>query len=83
LTAAVARRLGAFKFAVLAIRRETPVRALSERLGWKAGDLFMALRVAVTMRRVSTPLFETMEVLGREECLARLDAAMARLPGRT
>jgi glutamyl-tRNA synthetase len=61
---------------------EGPVRALAERLGWKAPDLFMALRVAVTMRRVSTPLFETMAVLGREECLARLDEALARLaPG--
>jgi len=29
-------------------------------------------------RRVSTPLFDTMEILGRDECLARLDAAIAK-----
>ncbi len=54
---------------------EAAGRALADALGWKAGDLFTPLRVAVTCRRVSTPLFETMEVLGREECLARLDEA--------
>jgi glutamyl-tRNA synthetase len=51
-------------------------RKLAEELGWKPGDLFTPLRVAVTGRRVSTPLFETMEVLGREESLARLDEAI-------
>jgi hypothetical protein len=30
------------------------------------------------MRRVSTPLFETMEVLGREGCLARMDEAIEK-----
>jgi len=38
----------------------------------------MPLRVAVTCRKVSTPLFETMEILGREECLARIDRAIGR-----
>jgi glutamyl-tRNA synthetase len=52
---------------------EELARALAEELGWKPGDLFMTLRVAVTCRKVSTPLFETMEVLGRDECLARID----------
>jgi len=54
-------------------------RKLAESLGWKPGDLFTPLRVAVTMRRVSTPLFETMEILGREECLARLNEAIAKI----
>jgi glutamyl-tRNA synthetase len=51
-------------------------RKLAEELGWKPGDLFTPLRVAITCRRVSTPLFETMEILGKDECLARIDGAV-------
>ena len=50
------------------------LRGLAERLGWKVGDLFTPIRVAVTGSKVSPPLFETIEVLGRAESLARLDA---------
>jgi len=57
---------------------EEAARGLVEAVGWKAADLFMTLRVAATCRRVSTPLFETMEILGRPECLARLDDALAK-----
>ena len=39
----------------------------------------MLLRIAVTGRKVSPPLFESMEVLGRERCLRRLDEAQERL----
>jgi glutamyl-tRNA synthetase len=39
----------------------------------------MTLRVAVTGSKVSPPLFEVMEVLGKEETLARVDAALSRL----
>jgi len=58
---------------------ETAVQGLLETLGWKTGDLFMTLRVAITCRRVSTPLLETMEILGRPECLARLDDALSKV----
>jgi len=54
---------------------EEAMRALAEERGWKRGGLYMVLRVAVTCRRVSTPLFETMAVLGRRECIERLGAA--------
>jgi len=57
---------------------EAILRTMAETMGWKAGELFTPLRVAVTCRQVSTPLFETMEILGREECLARLGAAVAK-----
>ncbi|MHC4789013.1 MAG: glutamate--tRNA ligase [Planctomycetota bacterium] len=57
---------------------EAAMRALAEERGWKRGALYMLLRVAATCRRVSTPLFETMEILGKAECLARLDEAGAR-----
>jgi len=55
---------------------EARLRDLADDLAWKAGELFAPLRVAVTCRKVSTPLFETMEILGREECVRRLDAAI-------
>jgi glutamyl-tRNA synthetase len=58
---------------------EPALRGLSEELGVKAGDLFMLLRIACTGKAVSPPLFESMEVLGREPCLQRIDEALARL----
>lgn len=58
-------------------RLEQAMRDLGERRGWKRGALYMVLRVAVTCRRVSTPLFETMQVLGKRECMARMEAAAA------
>ena len=58
---------------------EAAMRSLAEELGVKAGDLFMLLRVAVTGRPVSPPLFESMELLGRERCLRRLGEAVELL----
>ena len=58
---------------------ETPLRALVEEMGLKPIQLFTAIRVAVTGRTVSPPLFETMEVLGRSTTLARLEKAIALL----
>jgi glutamyl-tRNA synthetase len=60
---------------------EEPMRALAAELGLKPGQLFMSVRVAVTGRTVSPPLFETMEVLGRERTLARIRQALAKLAG--
>ncbi|HEX6886871.1 MAG TPA: glutamate--tRNA ligase [Candidatus Nanopelagicales bacterium] len=50
--------------------------ALIEGLGLKPKVAFGSLRVAVTGRRVSPPLFESIELLGREPTLARIDAAL-------
>ena len=58
---------------------ESAVRPLADGLGLKAGPFFSVLRVAVTGRTASPPLFETMEVLGRDRCMARLKAALDRL----
>jgi glutamyl-tRNA synthetase len=58
---------------------EPPVRALVEARGWKAGDLFMAIRVAVTGRTAAPPLFDTLVALGYERTLERLDTAIALL----
>lgn len=58
---------------------EQSLRALAGELAVKAGDLFSLVRVAVTGRRVTPPLFESMEIVGRERCLARLRAAVEAL----
>ncbi len=58
---------------------EAAFRALAQQQGVKTGQLFMLLRIACTFSTVSPPLFETMEVLGRERVLTRLDAAERRL----
>jgi glutamyl-tRNA synthetase len=58
---------------------EPPLRALAEQRGWKAGDLFMAIRVAVTGRRETPPLFDTLVALGPERTLERLDRAAETL----
>ena len=55
---------------------EGAVRPLAEEIGLKTGQLFGALRVAVTGRSAAPPLFQTMEVLGKERCLRRLEAAL-------
>ena len=49
------------------------------RAGMKAGDFFSPLRVAVTGRTVSPPLFASLELLGRERSLARVELALAKL----
>ena len=48
-------------------------------LGIKPRLAFGPLRVAVTGRRVSPPLFESMEILGADSTLARLRSLRARL----
>jgi glutamyl-tRNA synthetase len=58
---------------------EPPMRALAENRGWKAGDLFMAIRVAVTGRTATPPLFDSLVALGRDRVLTRLDGAIAAL----
>jgi glutamyl-tRNA synthetase len=62
---------------------EPPLRALVEARGWKAGDLFMAIRVATTGRTATPPLFDTLVALGRDRTLARLDAAIDELGSAT
>ena len=56
-------------------------RALADRHGWKPKELFMVLRVAVTRRAVSPPLFQSMQVIGREIVRRRVRQAVAFLKG--
>ena len=58
---------------------EPPMRALVDALGLNAGQVFGILRVAVTGQKVSPPLFESMELIGREKVLARLEQALLTL----
>ncbi len=57
-------------------RIEQDFRALADEMGLKAGDLFSLVRVAVTGRRVTPPLFESMEIVGQERCVVRLRVAV-------
>ncbi len=58
---------------------EALLRPLAVELGLKTGQLFGTLRVAVTGRTAAPPLFQTMVVLGKEQCLRRIGAALDKL----
>jgi glutamyl-tRNA synthetase len=53
--------------------------AMGEGLDMKLGKAQAPIRVAVTGRTVGPPLFESLEVLGREQTLSRIDRALERL----
>ncbi|MFI9051215.1 glutamate--tRNA ligase [Streptomyces sp. NPDC053427] len=57
------------------------VLAAGEEHGLKLGKAQAPVRVAVTGRTVGLPLFESLEILGKERTLARIDAALAKLAG--
>ena len=58
---------------------EQRCRAAAEEAGMKAGDFFTPMRVALTGRTVSPPLFDSLELLGRERALARIRLALDKL----
>jgi glutamyl-tRNA synthetase len=55
---------------------EAALRQYCEDKGWKPGELFMPVRIAVTGAAATPPLFETMTVLGKEMCRSRLRQAI-------
>jgi glutamyl-tRNA synthetase len=55
------------------------LRAAAQQLGVKAGQMFQPIRVAVCGRKNAPPLFETLEVLGKEETLKRIEQAMGKM----
>jgi glutamyl-tRNA synthetase len=55
------------------------LRAAAQELGLKAGQMFQPIRVAVCGRKNAPPLFETLEVLGKEKTLDRIEQATSRL----
>ncbi len=58
---------------------EQPLRALVERSGKTPQQVFGIIRVAVTGQRVSPPLFESMEIIGKEIVIKRMENAVAVL----
>ena len=54
---------------------EEAIRSLQENNGWKRGQYFMMLRLVVTGRKVSPPLFETIHALGQKNTGERLAKA--------
>ncbi|MGP0073030.1 MAG: glutamate--tRNA ligase [Bryobacteraceae bacterium] len=58
------------------------LRAAAQALGVKAGQMFQPIRVAVCGRKNAPPLFETLEVLGKETVLARIGQAIQPLGTR-
>ena len=63
-------------------RLEQLMHAFVEAQGIKIGDIVHAVRVAVTGKAVGFGLFDTLAILGRERCLARIDRALEIAAGR-
>ena len=55
------------------------LRSGADSLKIKAGQMFQPIRVAVCGRKNAPPLFETLEILGREKCLKRIGEALRLL----
>ena len=56
---------------------DAELRALADELGEKPRQAFQPIRLAVTGAKVSPGLFESLELLGKNESLSRLAAAGA------
>ncbi len=54
------------------------LRAAAQELGLKAGQMFQPIRVAVCGRKNAPPLFETLQVLGKETTLKRIEEAIKK-----
>lgn len=54
----------------------TALRNLADETGMKAGQVFTPIRVAISSKRIAPPLFESLEVLGRNKTISRLDNAL-------
>ncbi|MBI4067632.1 glutamate--tRNA ligase [Candidatus Gottesmanbacteria bacterium] len=48
------------------------MQELVAKKGYKSSDFFMAVRIAITGKKISPPLNESMEILGKEEVITRL-----------
>jgi glutamyl-tRNA synthetase len=58
---------------------EATIRTLQEAQSWKKQQYFMLLRVATTGRKATPPLFETMQLIGKEGILERLQQAQTQV----
>jgi len=62
-----------------AVSVENILRPLATELGLTTSKFFGLLRVAITGRTASPPLFQTMAALGKERCLKRLNKALQKI----
>ncbi len=74
---AVLAELEPFSGAVI----QTALETLADQLGWSRKDLNGAVRMAITGRQVGPPLYESLEVLGKEKSLKRIEMAQELLAG--
>ena len=58
---------------------EAVLRDAAQEMGIKAGQMFQPIRVAVCGRKQAPPLFETLEVLGQEKSLERIEQAIDKI----
>jgi len=62
---------------------EARFEAFVEAKGIKPADLVHAIRIAVTGKPVGFGLFDTLAILGRQSCIARIERALARMEGKS
>lgn len=65
----------------IAVRIQPALESLAAELGWSKGDLNGVIRMAITGRKVGPPLYESLEVLGKEKSLKRIEKAQELLAG--
>src|SRR6202789_870207 len=58
---------------------DAALRTAAGELKLKTGQMFQRIRVAVCGRKIAPPLFETLQVLGRDVCIERIDQAIELL----
>jgi glutamyl-tRNA synthetase len=58
---------------------ESAMAAVANDVGWSVRDLTIAVRAAVTGRKVGPPLYESIALLGKDRALARLESAQELL----
>jgi glutamyl-tRNA synthetase len=68
---AVLERLEPFTAAVI----QPALEALADELGWSRKDLAQPIRMAITGRKIGPPLYQSLEVLGKEKSLKRIEMA--------
>ena len=55
---------------------ENKFRELAKKINQKPGKLFTPIRISITGKKIAPPLFETLEVLGREKSIYRIKKAI-------
>ena len=58
---------------------EKSFRLQAEKLSLKPGQMFSPVRISVTGKRIAPPLFDTLEILGKEKCFQRIKNALDML----